>query len=31
MAETSSQARIHKLEVTDDCLTGRGGLTFFVK
>ena len=30
MAETS-QARIHKLEVTDDCLTSRGGLTFFVK
>jgi Transposase DDE domain group 1 len=30
MAETS-QARIHKLEVTDDCLTSRGGLAFFVQ
>ena len=30
MAEASPN-RIHKLEVTEDCLTGRGGLAFFVK
>jgi len=27
----SGRERIHKLEVTEDCLTSRGGLAFFVK
>ena len=30
MQETAN-AKIHKLEVTDDTLTSRGGLAFFVK
>jgi len=30
MAEAAPQ-RIHRLEVTDDTLTSRGGLAFFVK
>ena len=29
--ETATHNRIHKLEVTRDTLTGRGGLAFFVK
>ena len=31
MAETSANKRITKLEVTEDTLTSRGGLVFFVK
>jgi hypothetical protein len=30
MQETAT-SKIHKLEVTDDTLTSRGGLAFFVK